>query len=378
MARCSADKLRFLNRNTNKTYTDQINKWVEEIIAMYGTRVDYYIYEYDMGRKGHDGLYGEDNPAPFSDPIHMTMYCKINADSLTLSKYGLQTQAEMEAYISISGFAEAMNDPNAAPKTGDLIRLTEAGMDRPGGGGFPYKKRKVNPDGTMECETSGIPDSCDTSANSYDELDLSTSALEEMNYDDWLRGPNIYEITEARDDDFSSGINPMMVHNVWRLKAVRFDNSYQPNAPKEQGLNMVTDSAFYGKLPGGTDPQTPKKVYSYTSDNESTKKYWDYNKTKQDEEYGGYGGIVQIGEEPPTADADYDPTKDPSSKLYYDPKDFLPIKDTENGIQRMVEAIGTVSGDSTEPPDTSTTPTPDEGHGKPVKFDLKVRKRFEP
>ena len=365
MARCTANKLRWLNRNTNKTYSSQINKWAEELIAMYGTRVDYYVYEYDKAR--HDYLYGEDNPARFSDPIPMTMYCKINADSLTLSKYGLQTQAEMEAYITISGFAAAMGDANAYPKAGDLIRMTEAGMDRPGGGGFPYMEETSAADGTIVCSATSGTDVCDTKANSYEEVDISPSAL---NMDDWLRGPNIYEITEARDDDFSNGLNPMMVHNVWRLKAIRFDNSYQPNAPQEAGQKMVNDSIVYGKLPGGTDPQTPLKTYIGTSDKEATEKYWQYN-AGLDKEYGGYGGIGSIeGNKvvPSATDISYDSAKDPYSSDYEEVFDGLPLLDTVSAVPHIADAVHEDLNTGGEGLTTG---------GKPTHFDIKVRRRFK-
>lgn len=365
MARCTADKLRWLNRNTNKTYSSQINKWVEEIISMYGTRVDYFVYEYDKTR--HDYLYGEDNPAKFSDPIPMTMYCKINADSLTLSKYGLQTQAEMEAYITISGFAASMGDPYAFPKAGDLIRMTEAGMDRPGGGGYPYMSQTSAEDGTIVCSSDAVPDSCDTTANSYEEVDISQSAL---NMDDWLRGPNIYEITEARDDDFASGINPMMVHNVWHIKAVRFDNSYQPNAPREAGQNMVNDSIVYGKLPGGSDPQTPQKTYVGTSDKEATNKYWQYS-AGLDKVYGGYGGVGSTSgnvPQPSATDVTYNAIRDIYSSDYEDVFEGLPILDTVSSVPHMVEAV---HEDLTTENGGLTT------GGKPTHFDLTVRRRFK-
>lgn len=364
MARCSASKLRWLNRNTNKTYVAQINKWVEEIISMYGTRVEYYVYEYDQSR--HCYLYGEDNAAKFSEPIPMTMYCKINSDSLTLSKYGLQTQAEMEAYITISGFAAAMGNPYSFPKAGDLIRMTEAGMDRPGGGGFPYMNQTSGDDG-VSCVSASGPDSCDQTANSYEEVDISQSAL---NMDNWLRGPNIYEITEARDDNFSDGLNPMMVHNVWKIKAIRFDNSYQPNAPKEAGQNMVNDSIVYGKLPGGTDPQTPQKTYIGTADKEATSNYWKYE-DGIDKVYGDYGGVGSIDGNRNAISANdvtYDQYMDPYSSNYDAVVDGLPIVDTVSAIPHVVESVH-------EMPETGngglTT------GGKPTHFDVRVRRRFK-
>ena len=358
MARCTADKLRFLNRNTNKTYNAQINKWAEEIVAMYGTRVSYYVYQHDKSRG--DYLTGDDLAAPFSDPIDMTMYCKVNSDSLTLTKYGLQTQAEMEAYITISAFAAAMGDPYAYPKAGDLIRLTEAGMDRPGGGGYPYMKA-VSGESGEECAEDAGADPCDPNDDPYAEVDISPSAVDMTN---WLRGPNVYEITQAKDDSMSEGLNPMMVHNVWKMSCIRFDNSYQPNAPVEAGQNMVNDSIVYGKLPGGTDPQTPEKTYAGTSDREATRKYWDYEAGMDlDEVYGGYGGVGSVdGNRPPPSavDVTYSPVTDPYSPDYEHVMSGLPILDTVSAVPHVAEAVH----------------EPMEGAGRPTHFDIRVRRRF--
>ena len=68
----------------------------------------------------------------------MVVYAKVNSDSLMLSKFGLQNTAELEVYIPFDTFGAAMGDQHAYPKSGDLIRLTEAGLDRPGGGGYPF------------------------------------------------------------------------------------------------------------------------------------------------------------------------------------------------------------------------------------------------
>lgn len=359
MARCTADKLRFLNRNTNKTYNAQINKWVEEIISMYGTRVSYYIYQHDKSRG--DYLTGDDVAAPFSDPIDMTMYCKVNADSLTLTKYGLQTTAELESYITISGFAAAVGDPYAYPKAGDLIRLTEAGMDRPGGGGYPYMEPVSGASGIEVCSATQGPDPCDPNPDPYSEVDISTSAIDTRN---WLRGPNVYEITQVKDDSISEGLNPMMVHNVWKMSCIRFDNSYQPNAPAEAGQNMVNDSIVYGKLSGGTDPQTPLKTYSGTADREATTKYWNYEAGMDlDEVYGGYGGVGSIDGNhtvPSATDITYSAPKDSYSVDYDDALSALPILDTVSAVPHLVVAEGSM---------------PDSG-GKPTHFDISVKRRF--
>lgn len=317
---------------------------------MYGTKVDFYRLKYD--KTTHDSLYGEDNRHGFEMPIPMVMYCKMNSDSLTLSKYGLQTQAEMEAYITIPEFANAVGDPYAYPKAGDVIMMTEAGLDRPGGGGFPYMHTVVDENGVSSCEIIA-QDNCQP-PDSGTEEDAAASGVPDMT--GWLRGPNLYEITEARDDNFSDGLNPMMTHNIWKMKCVRFDNSYQPNAPQEAGQNMVNDSLIYGKLPGGTDPQTPQKTYIGTADKEATEKYWDYN-NNLDSVYGDYGGIGSINGNritPSATDVDY-----VSAEPIFE--NGIPFLDTVSAAPHVAEAFH----EEMEQP-----------AGKPTHFDIKVRKRF--
>ena len=46
--------LHFLDKNYNKSTTAQINKWMQEMISLYGTYIDYFVYNvmhavYDTG-----------------------------------------------------------------------------------------------------------------------------------------------------------------------------------------------------------------------------------------------------------------------------------------------------------------------------------------
>jgi len=138
---------------------------------------------------------------------------------------------------------------------------------------------------------------------------------------DWTRGPNIYEITSVIDDNLAQGLNPMLSHTVWNLKAIRFDNSYQPDAPVENGSDMINDSQYYGKLPGGTATPENEKRYPQHSDKEN-EKYWDYNKYSLDSIYGDYGTKPKSEIVPSiTYSASADPYSDQYSVVY----DSLPF-----------------------------------------------------
>lgn len=324
--RCNGSQLRFSNKNYNKTYASLINKWTKELVSLYGTRVDYYVYNYKLGRQ--DAIYGEDPAANYSEPVSMVVYAKVNSDSLMLSKFGLQNTAELEVFIPFDVFGQAFG-PHAYPKSGDLIRLTEAGLDRPGGGGYPYVYGfcPSGDDGSGSClESISADNNCNFITGSA--LDLLSCCMKTSNSSSeenetcedinpmsgWLRGPKIYEITSVEDDNISQQLNPMMTHTVWNIKAVRFDNSYQPNAPIEHGSNMVNDSPYYGKLPGGTDTPENPKLYPQTAEKENSK-YWNYDEYKLDTIYGGYGTTPK--DEIPDI-VDYNPINDPWSDAYYE------------------------------------------------------------
>ena len=314
--------LNFLNKNNNKSTNAQINKWIEEIISLYGTRIDYFVYDYRLER--HDYLLGEDRRSPFLPPVGMRAIVNVNNDNLMLSKFGLQTQSDIVVYIDYKTYGSAMKNNLARPKAGDLIRLTELGIDRPlGPYGFPYYGADCNESQTNqnsqsdECKQK-VDECCQPiDADSLicckdpDKNDGDDTYKENMDkIKEWNLsgkapfGPNIYEITTVRDEDIAGNLNPMLGHYAWKIEAIRFDNSYQPNAPVENGSNMVNDAPYYGKLPGGTETPENGKLYPQTTDKEEDR-YWDHSKYKFDQVYGGYG---------------YKPKDEIQNKITYDPK----------------------------------------------------------
>lgn len=361
--------LNFLNKNNNKSTNAQINKWIKEMIALYGTQIDYFVYDYKLER--HDQLLGEDRPAPFLPPVGMRAIVNINNDNLMLSKFGLQTQSDLVMYVDYQSFANALGNNLARPKAGDLIRLTELGMDRPlGPYGFPYYGADCEtetPTGSASGGDSGgndhwvpivgeltsgasgdvvwpTPEECTETDECCQTIDIdSLICCKDPNKNDgddtygenmdklsaWNLsgkapfGPNIYEITTVKDEDIAGNLNPMLGHYVWKIEAIRFDNSYQPNAPVENGSNMVNDAPYYGKLPGGTQTPENGKLYPQTTDKEEDR-YWDHNKYKLDQVYGGYG--YKPKEEVPNR-ITYDPKTDPYSPEYWVVFDSLPFYD---------------------------------------------------
>lgn len=338
MARICGD-LHFLNKNYNKSTTAQVNKWIQEMISLYGTMVDYFVYDYKLER--HDYLLGEDRPAPFLPPVAMRAIVNINNDSLMLSKFGLQTQSDLVMYVDYASFANAIGNKLARPKAGDLIRLTEFGIDRPlGPYGYPYYGIQDEGDGDGDPNKCLTKDDCgfadamdglicckDPNKNSDEGQKSYAEKMAELQA--WNAsggapfGPNIYEITTVKDEDVVGNLNPMLGHYAWKIEAIRFDNSYQPDAPVENGSNMVNDAPYYGKLPGGTNTAENPKLYPQTTDKEEDR-YWDHNKYKFDTVYGGYG---YKDKEMAGNKITYVPKDDPYSDKYWHVYSSLPMFD---------------------------------------------------
>jgi hypothetical protein len=280
--KCNGTKPRFVNKNTNANERKLIAQWWEEATQLYGTSVSYFTNLYSL--TSHDFLYGENPTKGFSSPTEMIVLAQMNNDSLLLSKFGIQAQGELTIVIPISQFSTDMKNPRAEPKSGDLIRLDEVGWDRPNGGGYPnsYPDTQLTGLSSIDFCTMSDPDGNKTLNSGY----VSGGGYNPI--DSWLRGPNVYEITERRDENIPGQINPLMAHIVWYITCKRFDYSYEPNAPMEAGSSQVSDSSMYGKLSGGTPTAEPPKPYTQ-NDELAAKLSWDYTQHGNlDSVYGKY------------------------------------------------------------------------------------------
>lgn len=280
---CNSTDFRFLNKNRNENERKLIDNWVNEITRLYGTSISYFRHGYALS--AHDSIYGENPTAPFEMPMQMIAIAELNNDALLLSKFGVQSESDLKVLIPIKEFAIAYKQPLYYPRAGDLIRLDELGFDRPGGGGYPnsYPSTQLSGMSSMDmCEYIQYGDDLKSTENGY----LSGNGYNP--WDSWLRGPNVFEITEATDERLPQGLNPLLTHSVWLLNCKRFDYSYEPNAPREHGANQVYDNTFAGKLSGGTETTEPLKKYIQDVSKEA-KKSWDYEQNgTNDNVYGDY------------------------------------------------------------------------------------------
>ena len=123
------NNFRFTSKENTEGTRAMIHMWWNELASLYGMGVEYYVHGYTLS--GHDYLYGEEPAAAFSGPSYMNVLGIMESDTVLLSKFGIQTNADFTAIIPRSLYA-AKYGPEAEPKSGDIIRLTEWGCDRPG------------------------------------------------------------------------------------------------------------------------------------------------------------------------------------------------------------------------------------------------------
>lgn len=293
--RCSTSPgggVRFSRKSTNENERKLYQSYWKEQTRLYGTFVDYFPYNYQLS--AHDFLYGEQPTAAFGTSRGMVILAEFHNDSLMLAKFGIQTDADVTFTIPIQTFREIWG-PTAEPKSGDVIRMTELGWDRPGGASDLNVTNLTGPVTSCEDIPNPLDTACRQNAIAAGILNCTTDTNAYSSYDDsavfdsLLRGAPVFEITERRDENMTMHYNALQGHYVWIIHAKRFDNSYQPNAPREPGSDQVTDDTTYGKLSGGTlFPENPKK-YPQNTEDESNEN-WDYSNYSGNDTspYGNY------------------------------------------------------------------------------------------
>ena len=204
----------------------------KDLINNYGLTVAYFVNGFNLSAA--DTLYGEHPLQTFYGPVQIKSYLELNDSNLALSKYGFDPQDDLTAYFHIDTFYSVfsslsvynVNGQRVEPKSGDLIQITALGCDRP-----------------------------------------------------YNRGANIYKITESRDQDVTQ-INPLLGHYVYRVRAKRYEHTYETNAPRESGDEQVYENSFFGKLSSALFPHlstTNEKSYPGDIDTTSKDKVFDQN-----------------------------------------------------------------------------------------------------
>lgn len=214
----------------------------KDLINNFGLTIAYFVNGFNLSAA--DTLYGEYTLQTFYGPVQIKAYLELNDANLALSKYGFDPQDDLTAFIHIDTFTAVFsslsvysaNGQRVEPKAGDLIQITALGCDRPNG-----------------------------------------------------RGANIYEVTERRDQDVSE-INPILGHYVYRLRAKRYDHTYETNAPHEAGDEQVYENSFVGKLSSALFPSlTTTNEKSYPGDVDDSSKNDVFDQSVNDTNvYGDY------------------------------------------------------------------------------------------
>ena len=170
----------------------------KDLINSYGVPIYYYVNTFNLDNA--DTLYGQDALSRFNGPHALQMYIELSENSISLSKFGYAAGDDLTGYLHISTFTDTLSpavnyasfNQSVEPKAGDLIEVITLGCDRPNG-----------------------------------------------------RGAKVFEITERVDQDVSS-LNPLMGHYVYRLRAKRYEFSFEPNAPQEPANNQIYENKYAG------------------------------------------------------------------------------------------------------------------------------------
>jgi hypothetical protein len=214
----------------------------KDLINNYGIPINYYVNTFDT--LSADILYGEHPTKVFKGPFLMQMYVELTENAINLSRFGFASDDTFTGYLHIDTFTSTMSalvnysqfNQMIEPKSGDIIELAALGCDRPNG-----------------------------------------------------RGSKLFEVSERVDQDIAS-LNPLLGHYVYRLKAKRFEYSFEPGLSGEQANQQVYDNTFAGKLTSNIqDEIAPTESKSYPGDADSLSKEQVYDMSANNTDiYGGY------------------------------------------------------------------------------------------
>ena len=211
-----------------------------DIITNFGVPVNYYINSFNLS--GADLLYGEHPTAIFTRPVEMKMYLELQENAIQLSKYGYNSEDELTGYVHITTFTAAVSSvfdyaavgQYIEPKSGDIVEVSVLGCDRPNG-----------------------------------------------------RGSKWFEITERTDQDVAQ-INPLFGHYVYRIRAKRYEHTFQPGLTGEKRNDQVYENSFAGKLSSAIDSVSASPVKSYVGDiDEDSRNVFDMS-VNDNSIYGNY------------------------------------------------------------------------------------------
>ena len=275
----------------------------KDLINNFGYVIDYYLHTFNLS--GANTLYGEEPTAVFYGPIPIKMYMEIDNEAITLQSFGFDAADDFTGYVHIKSFEEALSSRDLFVQTvsGDIISLDEYVAN------FVPEENSVvfvSQDGIELVPETLIEDEEDLhsqSGTNYTMLDKfieNNHKLEPKSGDliDFVqlgcdrpgdRCSKIFQITERMDQDLAGGLNPMLGHYIWRLRAKRYEHSFEPGAPVE----CENEQVFDNNQNGVTDTTLPldnvDSTKSYPEDNDDRSKNDVYDMDVNDTDiYGSY------------------------------------------------------------------------------------------
>jgi hypothetical protein len=269
--------------NAEQVIYDQSFK---DLIDGFGIEVNYYIHTFDV--KTADTLYGDQPAAVYYGPVPVKMYIEIDNEAVTLQSFGYNSIDDFTGQIHIKTFEDTMSDRDLFIQTlsGDILPLsefvetitTESGEIINVGNGSVVDMVEE----TLSISVESLGSQAGTGYNILDKFIESGRKLEPNSGDliDVIplgcdrpggRCSKIFEVTERMDQDLAGGLNPLLGHYVWRVRAKRYESSFEPGAPQECENNQVYDNLFNGvtdtNIP--TDSISDDKSYPGDIDDES-------------------------------------------------------------------------------------------------------------
>jgi hypothetical protein len=247
----------------------------KDLINNFGIPVDYYVNTFNLSAA--DTLYGEHPTAVFYGPITLMMYIELSENAINLSKFGFASDDELTGYVHIKTFEDTIAGRDFFVRTqqGDILSyedyityiqtqsseniitnmLFDIVTENSETGGFDLIG------GDYEAINRYINNGQAVEPKSGDLIQVSPLGCDRPNG----RGAKIFEVTERVDQDVSS-INPLLGHYVYRLRAKRYEYSFEPGAPKEPQNQQVFENSFSGILSSNIPGVTPSDAKSYPGD----------------------------------------------------------------------------------------------------------------
>lgn len=240
-----------------------------DLINNFGVPIDYYIHSFSL--PAADIIYGEQPTAIFYGPITLKMYVELTENAIQLQKFGVASDDELTGYVHIQTFQDTIGTSEFYVQTADGSLMLVA--DAPTLSANQFRLSAIYTNSGQDIEPK-----------SGDLITLTALGCDRPNG----RGPKVFEVTERVDQDISA-LNPLLGHYVYRLRAKRFENSFEPGAPQENRNDQVFDNIFSGKVSStifGAVSSQPK-VYTDTADSIYVDKVFD-QPTNNTDMYGTY------------------------------------------------------------------------------------------